>query len=71
MVGRNVTAGLSVMMCLKKTPHPRTGELFSLKYNKIKFASNMDKNLTSLAEAKPGVGLTIKIQQCLMYSRQD
>lgn len=69
-MGRNVTSGLSAMVRLKKT-HTQTGELFSLKHNKIKFASNMDKNLPSLAEAKTGIDLSVKIQQCLNCSRQD
>lgn len=31
----------------------------------------MGKNLLSLAEAKTGIGLSVKIQQCLKCSWQD
>lgn len=64
VVGRNVISGLSVMVYLKKI-HPKAEELFSLKHNKRKFASNMDKNLASAAEAKTVIDLILKIHQHL------
>lgn len=64
VVGRNVISGLSVMVYLKKI-HPKAEELFSLKHNKRKLASNMDKNLASAAEAKTVIDLILKIHQHL------
>lgn len=64
VVGRNVISGLSVMVYLKKI-HPKAEELFSLKHNKRKLASNMDKNLASAAEAKTVIDLIVKIHQHL------
>lgn len=64
VVGRNVISGLSVMVYLKKI-YSKAEELFSLKHDKSKFASNMAKNLASAGEAKTITDLTVKIQQCL------
>lgn len=64
VVGRNVISCLSVMVYLKKIHH-KAEEFFSLKHNKSKLASNMDKNVSSAAEARTVTDPVVKILQCL------
>lgn len=46
----------------KKKGYSKVGELFILELSKITFTSNTDKN-PSLADAKTGISLSVKIQQ--------